>query len=42
MSSFVILVDLGRELVHQQTVWSNSLILPDVELRALAATESYR
>lgn len=41
MSSFAVLEELGRELV-QQAVWSECLILPEVEHRTLAATESHR
>lgn len=42
MSSFVVLQELGRELVHQQSAWSEYRILFEVELSALATTESHR
>lgn len=43
MSSFTVLEELRREMVvvHQQTIWSKCLILPEVKLMVLAATESH-
>lgn len=41
MFALSILEELGRELVHQQAAWSESLILHGEEACALAATESH-